>query len=101
MYVESILAVMENERECVARQENNSPKCPKDENGVRLCGQCDLCLPTESVLEAYDEVIESLKVSLKFTKAFEKKYLTETDVDRVMFALNKVNEEEDDLDVND
>lgn len=47
------LEVMLTEKCCVERQEDIS-KCD------RRCGECDLLLPTEEVLQAYDFVINML-----------------------------------------
>lgn len=47
------LEVMLTEKCCVERQEDIS-KCDK------RCGECDLLLPTEEVLQAYDFVINML-----------------------------------------
>lgn len=47
------LEVMLTEKCCVERQEDAS-KCD------RRCGECDLLLPTEEVLQAYDFVINML-----------------------------------------
>lgn len=44
-----ILCVLERERECVLRQD--TPECNRD------CKNCDLVLPKEKVVRAYDNVI--------------------------------------------
>lgn len=49
------LEVMLTEKCCVMRQEDIS-KCD------RRCSECDLCLPTEEVLQAYDFVIDLLTI---------------------------------------
>lgn len=60
MTTEQILKVLKNERECIARQSRplgEMPQCRKDENGVKLCEYCDLCLPDTEILEVYDFLI--------------------------------------------
>jgi hypothetical protein len=49
--IEQILKVLKIERECIARQSDLS-KCD------RRCGECDLCLSDEEILEVYDFLIE-------------------------------------------
>ena len=64
MNTEQILKVLKNERECIARQSRllgERPQCPKD-NGVKLCGICDLCLPDTEILEVYDFLINGYKL---------------------------------------
>ncbi len=59
--IEQILKVLKNERECIARQSRplgEMPQCRKDDDGVRLCEYCDLCLSDEEILEVYDFLIE-------------------------------------------
>ena len=50
MTTEKILKVLKTERECIKRQGNIS-KCD------RRCGECDLCLPDDEILEVYDFLI--------------------------------------------
>ena len=45
--IDTMLSVMRNERECIARQE-----CDRD------CGKCDLVMDSETILVVYDAVIE-------------------------------------------
>ena len=47
------MMVMERERECVLRQDTSD--CDKD------CKNCNLLLPTETVVEGYDTAIEVIK----------------------------------------
>lgn len=59
--IEQILKVLKNERECIARQSRplgEMPQCRKDDDGVKLCEYCDLCLPEDEILEVYDFLIE-------------------------------------------
>lgn len=49
--IEQILKVLKTERECIVRQSDLS-KCD------RRCGECDLCLSDEEILEVYDFLIE-------------------------------------------
>lgn len=59
--IEQILKVLKNERECIARQSRplgEMPQCRKDDDGVKLCEYCDLCLSDEEILEVYDFLIE-------------------------------------------
>lgn len=48
--IDTMLSVMRNERECIARQE-----CDRD------CGKCDLVMDSETILAVYDAVIEWLE----------------------------------------
>lgn len=60
MNTEQILKVLKNERECIARQSRplgEMPQCRKDDDGVKLCEYCDLCLPDTEILEVYDFLI--------------------------------------------
>lgn len=60
MNTEQILKVLKNERECILRQSKplgEMPQCRKDEDGVKLCEYCDLCLPDTEILEVYDFLI--------------------------------------------
>lgn len=57
---EQILKVLKTERECIARQSRplgEKPQCRKDDNGVKLCEYCDLCLPDDEILAVYDHLI--------------------------------------------
>lgn len=49
--VKQILKVLTTERECIKRQGDLS-KCD------RRCGECDLCLADDEILEVYDFLIE-------------------------------------------
>ena len=63
---EQILKVLKNERECIARQSRplgEMPQCRKDEDGVKLCEYCDLCLPDTEILEVYDHLIAQLETT--------------------------------------
>lgn len=79
--VERILKVLENERECIARQSRplgEMPQCRKDEDGVKLCEYCDLCLPDDEILEVYDHLIkifenEALYVKVDVNEAEQKR----------------------------
>lgn len=65
MTVERILKVLKNERECIARQSRplgEMPQCRKDEDGVKLCEYCDLCLPDDEILEVYDFLINGYEL---------------------------------------
>lgn len=60
MNIPTILKVLKNERECIARQSRplgEKPQCRKDDNGVKLCEYCDLCLPDDEILAVYDFLI--------------------------------------------
>lgn len=46
------VGVLKFEKACVLRQD--TPRCDRD------CGKCDLLLPTEDVLQAYDMAIAAL-----------------------------------------
>lgn len=50
--INDAVGIMKFERACVVRQ--GDPSCGRD------CAKCDLCLPTEDVLAAYDMVINAL-----------------------------------------
>ena len=66
MTTEQILKVLKNERECIARQSRplgEIPQCRKDDNGVKLCEYCDLCLPDDEILEVYDFLIEAYSIT--------------------------------------
>lgn len=65
MNTEQILKVLKNERECIARQSRplgEMPQCRKDEDGVKLCEYCDLCLPDTEILEVYDFLIHGYEL---------------------------------------
>ena len=51
---EQIIKVLENERECIARQNG---KCDRN------CVECDLCLPDNEILEVYDFLIEAYSIT--------------------------------------
>lgn len=66
MNTEQILKVLKNERECIARQSRplgEMPQCRKDDDGVKLCEYCDLCLPDTEILEVYDFLIEAYSIT--------------------------------------
>lgn len=65
MNTEQILKVLKNERECIARQSRplgEMPQCRKDDDGVKLCEYCDLCLPDTEILEVYDFLIHGYEL---------------------------------------
>lgn len=65
MDIDKILKVLRNERECIARQSRplgEMPQCRKDEDGVKLCEYCDLCLPDHEILEVYDFLIKGYEL---------------------------------------
>lgn len=65
MDIQQILKVLKNERECIARQSRplgEKPQCRKDDNGVKLCEYCDLCLPDDEILEVYDFLINGYEL---------------------------------------
>ena len=69
MDIQQILKVLKNERECIARQSRplgEMPQCRKDDNGVKLCEYCDLCLPDDEILAVYDHLIEEKELEYKF-----------------------------------
>ena len=71
MTAEKILKVLKTERECIKRQSTDpeiSKVCPKDDNGVRLCEYCDLCLPDSEILEVYDFLIKGYESIGDFNK---------------------------------
>lgn len=49
---DAILKVIQTERECVSR--NDGETCDRD------CGKCDLVLPSEIILDAYDAIIRAI-----------------------------------------
>lgn len=55
-----VLEIMKTEKECVQRQ--GTAACPN-----RDCKNCDLLLPTEKVVEAYDVVIKMLEPWIQLT----------------------------------
>ena len=66
--INQILKVLKNERECIARQSRplgETPQCRKDEDGVKLCEYCDLCLEDTEILEVYDFLIEAVTEMLQ------------------------------------
>lgn len=66
MNTEQILKVLKNERECIARQSRplgEMPQCRKDDDGVKLCEYCDLCLPDDEILEVYDFLIKGYELT--------------------------------------
>lgn len=70
MTADEAIKVMQVERECVMR--NDSHQCNRD------CAVCDLVLPTEYVLDAYDEVLKMFNKYHKHkkeAKRFKRKYL--------------------------
>lgn len=74
MTTEQILKVLKNERECIARQSRplgEKPQCRKDDNGVKLCEYCDLCLPDDEILEVYDFLINSYSMQEVHTVTVE------------------------------
>lgn len=63
--IEQILKVLKNERECIKRQSRplgEFPQCRKDDDGVKLCEYCDLCLPDTEILEVYDFLIKGYEM---------------------------------------
>lgn len=65
MDIQKILKVLKNERECIARQSRplgEMPQCRKDDDGVKLCEYCDLCLPDDEILEVYDFLIKGYEL---------------------------------------
>lgn len=65
MDIQQILKVLKNERECIARQSRplgEMPQCRKDDDGVKLCEYCDLCLPDDEILEVYDFLINGYEL---------------------------------------
>lgn len=53
MTTEQLISIMQTEQKCVRRQD--TPECDRD------CKNCDLVLPTEDVIAAYDAVITFLQ----------------------------------------
>lgn len=56
-----IIKVLENEMECVKRQDG--PTCPRFVG--MTCAACSLVLDTSKVLEAYQGAIDALKTRIK------------------------------------
>ena len=56
MTIPEIIGVIKFEKACVLRQD--TPQCNRE------CKKCDLLLPTEDVLQAYDEVIRFLELRI-------------------------------------
>lgn len=54
MNIEKVIAILKTEKECVERQ--GTMACPN-----RDCANCDLLLPTDDVIEAYEVAIRNLK----------------------------------------
>ena len=54
MDIQTILKVLKNERECIARQ--GTAKCDRN------CKECDLCLPDDEILAVYDFLIEGYEL---------------------------------------
>ena len=59
--IDKTISFLQTERKCVLRQ--GTPKCPN-----RECEKCDLVLPEEDVIAAYNSAIELLK-ELKFYRS--------------------------------
>ncbi len=69
MNIQTIIKVLKNERECIARQSRpleEKPQCRKDDNGVKLCEYCDLCLPDNEILAVYDFLISGYESMTDF-----------------------------------
>jgi hypothetical protein len=65
MDIQQILKVLKNERECITRQSRplgEMPQCRKDDDGVKLCEYCDLCLLDDEILEVYDFLINGYEL---------------------------------------
>ena len=60
MSTEQILKVLKNERECIKRQ--GTDKCDRN------CGNCDLCLPDDEILEVYDHLIKIVECEAIYIK---------------------------------
>lgn len=56
-----IIKILENEMECVKRQDG--PKCPRFVG--MTCAACDLITDTSKVLEAFQGAIDTLKAKVK------------------------------------
>lgn len=83
---EQILKVLKNERECIARQSRplgETPQCRKDDNGVKLCEYCDLCLPDNEILEVYDFLINAYSMTEVHVK------LSQEEADKLIEILNR------------
>lgn len=83
MTSEQILKVLKNERECIARQSRplgEMPQCRKDEDGVKLCEYCDLCLPDDEILAVYDHLISLVEAKVLIVDGSEedKKHIVES-----------------------
>ena len=61
MNMAKIKHIMECEKECVLRQD--TPKCNRDSCG---CQCCDLIQDADEVVEAYDTIIDLLKLWCKY-----------------------------------
>ena len=62
MTTEEVRNIMKNELRCVQTASTNS--CDRD------CGNCQLVMDTEKIVEAYRYVIEMLENNMKYADAF-------------------------------
>ena len=70
MTIDEIIEVLIIERTCVERQD--SPFCD------RHCEKCDLCMPTDKVVKAYEQAVDQLHKVQKYrkkAKRWKRKYL--------------------------
>lgn len=56
-----IIKILENEVECIKRQDG--PRCPRFIGNT--CAVCDLVTDTSKILEAYQDAIDALKTRIK------------------------------------
>ena len=85
MNIPTILKVLKNERECIARQ--GTAKCDRN------CGFCELCLPDDEILSVYDFLIEGCESLLEptpFLKCDTSK-LSEEEYQRLVDRLKGTN----------
>lgn len=64
MTAKEIIEVLIIERTCVERQD--TPFCNRD------CANCDLTLPTERVVHAYEQAIDALHKIPKYRKKYKR-----------------------------
>ena len=98
MNVEQILKVLKNERECIARQSRplgEMPQCRKDDDGVKLCEYCDLCLSDDEILEVYDFLIKGYELlqnegAESYSIRCDTSKLSQEEIDRLMGSIRDI-----------
>ena len=85
---EKILKVLKTERECIKRRGDIS-KCD------RRCGECDLCLPDDEILEVYDFLIGGYELmqnqgAEEYCIRLDTKKLSQEELDRLMGSIRDI-----------